>query len=498
MFIPDYNYPVENGDVSAAVVYRLTDSTGCIWRSAPKLLVSGLRADNSQTGLGNGNAAGQWLVIPTLRHLMEGTAAQIEVYVGSVDLQQFFVLENDPTVDYIEFTPNTCHVGGYEDNIVMPTIDQAVAARPVGEVLYTTGGALPNDPPPQMECCAGWRNRVFGCFGNQIWPSQEFAAGLGLQWSSLLRVEWADGTGDILGICPIDWNYLAVFKRDAIGILSGPGPDGLGHGNYVVQTLSTKAGCTNPRSLVHGAEGCYYQDAATGRMMLLSPDLQVRECMPGAFDAFALPVLAALHVESKRQIWVFVKDTILVLDYKHRAPSAPLGQVYTWPIDGIGNATGAAIAGGKPVLMMSDGATAEQVANQFHDLASDGETKTAVLRLIETGEISPFGLQRMFNVSRVAVLSEWLAAHEMTMYVLPQYGSAGAGHTMALAEGAAQFVLRPESCMRIQACRIKLVEGTYTPADGEPVYGAGSRFVGFALELQDHGKMQTMPVGRLL
>jgi hypothetical protein len=486
----NYDWAIDDGDTAVAVVYRLTDSSGAVWRSAPQILVNALLADFRQ-------ASGQWLVIPTLRHLMSGTTAQIEVYQGSVDLQRYRVLDNDPTKDYIEFcfTDPTLSLLPAE---TMPTPTEAIAAAPTGEDIYTSGNALPNDPPPQLQAISTWRNRAIGGFGNWIWVSQEFATGIGVQWSSKLRSEWLDGTGDILGIGMIDWNYCAIFKRDAIGIISGPGPDGMGHGNFVVQTLATKAGCDNPASIVNGADGCYYQDSQTKRMMLLGSDLQVKEACPGAFDTFeaGTAITATLHVETKRQVWFFTSATIIVLDYKHRTERSPLGSVYTWPRTVGGGAIGAAMVGSVPTLMSADSNTEVQVAGQAYDLATDGATKTAINRTIETGDISPLGLQRMFNVSRLAVLAEWVAAHTMTLTVYPNYATSGTSVSITLTAAPGQILDRPAGCMRIQAVRFKLVESTYAPG-GVPVYGAGSKFVGFSLEIQDHGRLQLMPVGRM-
>jgi len=496
---PNYADPITTGNAGVAIVYRFTDTSGTIWRSAPQVLANAF-VWNENDG-GTLNASGQWLIIPTIRHLLPGTVAQIEIYIGQVDLQLYRVIANDPTVDYIEFCPQIGADGSVP--ALMITIEQAVAnaqaAGGVGEDLYTTGGAIPNDPPPQLRGLSIWRNRVIGWFGNKIWTSQEFATGFGIQWSSYLSLQWDEGTGDILGGCMIDWSYFAVFKKDAIGIIEGPGPDGMGHNNYVIRTLTTKAGCENPKSLINGADGCYYQDSQTDRVMLLTPDLQTREAMPGAFDVFAagLQVTEALHVEQKRQVWFFVSGNVLVLDYKHRTDKCPMGQVYVWPLGQfVGAVAGATIAGGAPLLLDSHGEQSAQVAQQFYDLKSDGTTKTAVNRMIETGEMSPFGLQRMFNVSRLAVLGEFYTAHTMSLTVSANYGT-GTPVTMTLTAAPQQFVARPSGCMRVQSVRMKLEEQTYAPG-GVAVDGAGSAFVGFALELQDHGKMQIMPVGRLI
>lgn len=497
--IADYSNQVTTGDTAAAVVYSLTDADGAICRSAPQVLANALVWNEGV----NLNASGQWIRIPTLRHLLPGTVAQIEIYIGQVDLQLYRVIANDPTVDHINFCVQTQPDGSALPNNTMVTVAAAVSSYGYGEDLYTTGNAIPNDAPPQLQCLTVWRNRAVGAFANQIWPSQEFADGLGIQWTNYTRLEWNEGTGDITGICQIDWNYLAVFKIDAIGIIDGAGPDGMGHGNYIVRTLTTKAGTVNARSLVNGADGCYYQDSQTGRLMLLTPDLQTREAMPGAFDTFAsgAQVLTAIHVESKRQVWFVVNgapNSILVLDYKHKTDKSPFGQEYTWPVfQHVNDIVGSAMVGAAPLLVELTGETSVQTQGQYYDLRSNGTTSYACNRVFETGEIAPFGLQRMFNVSRLAVLAAYSSAHNLTLLVYPNYSASAVPHSKDITAESAQVVMRPQLCMRIQSLRVRAVEGTYSQG-GNPVMGAGSTFVGLALELQDQGRLQLMPVGRIL
>ena len=495
--------PITDGDTSAAVVFRLVDSDGSVWRSSPYVLANCLYWTLKP---GTTNEYHNILRVSTLRHLMAGATAQIEIYIGQVDLQLFDVYPNDPTVDYIDVQVDLLYDGTLPDASLGTGLQGSVAARPVGEDLYTTGGALPNMPPPLAQAIYVWRQRAFAAYQSTIYPSQEFSVGLGIQWNQDLRSEWSDGSGDITGICHIDWNYLAVFKKDAIAIISGPGPDGLAHGNYILQTLSTKAGCTNVKSLVNGADGCYYQDAATGRPMLLSADLQIKECAPGAFDYAGRNVSCALHVEAARQVWFFFdavgsgNSDIIVLDYKHRTESSPMGSVYVWPLAAFSAVRGAAIRAGQPELLLFSGNTFAQVANQWYDLEDDGTTKHAILRELETGDMNPIGLQRQFHCSRVQVLGEWIDAHTMALTVNPNFGTSATAATIDLTAAPGQFGTRPANCMRAQSVRMKLAESLYsTPGTPPvPVYGAGSKWVGFALEVQDCGKLVNLDVGRII
>jgi hypothetical protein len=488
--------PITDGDASAAVVYRLTDADGRLWRSSPYLLANCLYWEYPP---GESTVYHSILRIPMLRHLMAGTVAEIEIYVGQVDLQLLSVYPNDPTVDYLDIYPGGGTGGTWGK------LKDAVAAAGVGETLYTTGGALENMPPPDARAVCVWRNRAFAANGTNVYPSQEFATGMGIAWNEITHIEWSEGTGDILGMCAIDWNYLALFKRDAVAIISGPGPDGMGSGNYVVQTLSTKAGCTNVRSLVNGADGCYYQDSQTGRLMLLAPTLQTSECAPGAFDLSAYQVSCAIHVEALRQVWFMIPglptygSTVIVLDYKHRTQAAPFGTVYTWELTGLGNVVGAVIVHGVPVLLYSGGDTGEVTPGQAYDIDKASAKKT-VLMSLRTGDMNPLGPQRQFNLSRVQFLGEYLDQHTLALITYPNFATSGTSVSATMTAAPEQVVTRPPGCMRIQAISLQVDEG-YTSTTGQnpvPIYGLGFKFVGFALEIQDCGKVVSLNVGRVI
>jgi hypothetical protein len=483
--------PLTDGDTSVAAVYRLTDSSGGIWRSSPYILPNCL--------YWQGPTYDSLIRIPTLRHLMAGTVAEIELYIGQVDLQLFAVYPNDPTVNFVDVHPGRVVELGrpYYGKVAW-----AVAAAGIGETLYTTGGALPNASPPIARCAYNWRNRAFVANGNTIWPSQEFSEGLGVAWNETTRINWEEGTGDILAIAHIDWNYLAVFKVDAIGIISGPGPDGNGHGNYIVQTLSTKAGCTNVKSIVNGADGCYYQDSQTGRLMLLAPTLQVQEAAPGAFDFSGYALTCGLHVEAARQMWWYASlnggsGPMIVLDYKHRTQSCPCGSVYTW--EAPFQVSAMEILHGVPTLLSRTGAEAAQVVGQVYDQDTAG-TQTPILQSFITGDANPLGLQRQFDLDRVQVLGEYVSPHTLSVTVAVDFGAASSTTaTCTMSAAPEQMMTRPDNCMRIQAARLTVQEGVvYTGTPPVPILGPGLKFVGFALVVADYGKISDLSTGRII
>ena len=493
---------ITTGDASIAVVYRLMDNTGRIWRSSPYVL-SGCLYWNSGSSPGSSDYAADHRVrIPTLRHLMAGTQAQIELYVGNVDLQLFQVYVNDPTVNYIDVFPKQIQSG--QQTGAFATIEEAVEYVGESTTLYTTGGALENGPPPIARCACTWNNRVFVANGNDVYPSQEFSEGLGVAWNSDLRSRWEDGTGEIVAMAPINADLLALFKRDAIGVISGPGPDGMGQGNFTVQMLNTEAGCTNVKSIVSGPDGVYYQDAQTGRLMVLTSSLQPEECAPGAFDYSTATITCALHVEKQRQLWLFARGAslsahrLIVVDYKHRTEASPYGSVYTWWVPWDVAAMYNTLGG--PVLVTDYGSTAAQVLGQNSDTIAGDSTPASIAMDMVTGDMNPISLQRQFNLCRVQFLGEYAAAHSVQVSAIPDFGARTTStHLLSMSAGPEQMCARPANCMRIQAVRLRVrevINMTGTPP--APVINSGFKFVGFALEIQDCGKIANLSTTRIV
>lgn len=500
--------PVTNPDLSVALVYRIIDANGKIWRSAPYIgdIVTSTMGFKSED-LGNE----QWIRIPTLRHLLPGTTAQIELYIGSTDLELFHVFANDPTVDYIDYCPNFDKIGsplnGGEMLISMAAV---LAAAGTGrEALYTTGNALANDPPPAMRAVTVWRNRAIGVHGTSIYPSQEFEDGYGVRWNDTLRVEWKEGTGDIIGIAAIDWNFCALFKQDAIGILEGAGPDGMGSGGYIVRTLSTKKGCTVPKSIINGSDGCYFQDTTTQRLCIVTPQMAVDECTPGWFNTMKTTIRAALHVESLRQMWFATESTLVVIDYKHRTERCPYGQVYTWDLSSFtGIVTGMAIVNGVPTLAFNDGTLAEYNDTIAYDetaAVSEGlevKLREPIEMKLKTGELQPFGLQGMGDICIVQMLGEYIGPHTISLATGSQFDPTGTTVTADIEAAPEQFGTRPPNCQRVQSVWVQIAEVAMTEDDGHGgtvhVLNKGFKFNGLAMEVQSRGRAQTLNLGRFI
>jgi hypothetical protein len=430
-----------------AACYRITDSDGTVWRSSPFLLASG-------------GGAGATLKVPTLRHTLPNTVVEIEVYAGSGSPQLQGYLANDKTVDALTFT--------------MPT------PLRTDETLYTTGGALSNAPMFPARALITWRNRLFSAQGNNVRYSQEFAAGLGPQFNEALATVFTEGSGDILAFGVVDWNYLAVFKRDAIAVLSGTGPDGRAQGNYVVQVLTTKMGVSNLGSITSGPAGCFFQDSQTGRICCVTPSLQVLEAAPGLDDYAATAVTGAMHVESRRQIWFFGSNFINVIDYRHTTEAAPFGLCYRW------NTTGTGTVG----CVDNTGPVIQSTSQLWRPGVTYADNTVPFFMKLTTGDLFDAALQGEFAVSRVQFLGTWRASHDLKLTTYPDFSSTGTAVLKVMNAGPEQVVTRPPNCGRVQSLRVTIEEQNST--------GRGFDFHGLAIEIQPRGRAKTLNVNQVI
>ncbi len=65
--------------------------------------------------------------------------------------------------------------------------------------------------------------------------------------------------------------------------------------------------------------------------------------------------------------------------------------------------------------------------------------------------------------------------------------------------GSCTHRFRPAYCQRIQSVRLQIAEQLVTTGTPPaPVVGAGFKFVGFALEVQDYGKIADISTARIM
>lgn len=423
------NYLTTSGAATVydcAVVYRFTSPDGTFWRSSP--LRGSLSISNGAT-----------LTIPTLRTKLANTTCVIEFYAGSSGvpyLQQ--TKDNDPTVDSITMTFSS--------------------TLKTDEALYSVGGALTNAPAPACKHVAVWQGRLF--LGGTpepdvVWSSQEFAPSTGVQLNEVLRSSWLQGTGDITAMAPSGL-YLCLFRRDAIAIMNGPGPDGRGSGNFVPQTLDAKYGLTNWRSPLHTSQGLRFQ-SVDGLEYIVSGS-QVVDAYAGMQDYAATDIVCALLDEDEGVSCLFQSDgVILACDHMHPTPEQPTGVFYKWTSSKLIRAYGACVdSSGTPWHMEVTGVLRKPQDALWTDADSGGTTP--VLKKLQTGKLAAVGNLGAFRVKSATFLGQYVGSCDFRMTVAS--GSNTSNHDKAGISSAdpLKFTAYPPSLNRVLEVQVTIEE----------------------------------------
>lgn len=457
-----------------AARYVIVDPDGTQWRGAPLILVQSI-------------TAGSVVTLPTLRHQLPGTTVRIEIYLGLTS-------SATPKLQTSIASSTTAHSTTY-------TIP-AVAAYVAGETLDAFGGGIAQTWPQPCTCVAYWRGRVLLGHDKHIHFSQELAAGFGPKWNaSSLTTTWEDaGDREIIAMAPINWDYFAVFTQYMIGALSGPGPDGLGRGNYVVQTVATMTGTVDSFSVVQGPDGCYFADASAGRLCLINPSLRVSDVEGlgrGSFPATSsASKFHGVWWEGKRCMLVVNAGTIYVVDYGNRTEEFPQGRMYLWTVAGWN--TVALNDTGPGPSVMSNGTSAPIGINPNGDIyrPSTAETyrgnQSSILRVVKTAPIQPADLLGEFDVAWIKAIVTRSDDCSVEIKVFPGYSSTPSETaTMAISSTVEQAGLRPAGCARISAVAIQFSDTSTGNVNGGDLDG-------FVLEINSRGRAKMLNSGQVL
>lgn len=441
------------GATLVQAVYILVDSDGTISPSAPNAAQSPTFTD----------AGTRSVTVPSLTHLLEGTTAYIALYLSEISGTTPYlhkVVANDPTANAVTIT-------------VTPSTIVA------NEILYTFGGGLSAAPPPPARWSANWRRRTF-LGGKDVWYSLEHEAGFAPRFNEALRSQWMDGEGETIAGAAIDKNSFAIFKRDRVGAITGPGPDGRGVGAYEIQTIEGAKGLINSRSVASGPDGCYFQSLGDGRIYVVTPGLQIADASAGMESYRAETVTAVVLVESWREMWFFTANRILRLDYAHKTQDQPFGRWMTSSSSNLLQAYGAAIApDGTPYHIEAAG-TLRKPGTTWADAGAGASV--AVLKRVKTGDLAAGGaLNAGFRLDAVHILGQYLGAHTLKVTVTSDGGEDSENRSKSVSEATVHTLL-PRLPDEIASVQLTIEESANANAT------EGFVFDGITLDVQPYAK----------
>jgi hypothetical protein len=284
------------------------DTNGRLWRTAPSapLTVATGSADTKATVRAK-NSAIACYVSPT------------EVSTGVATILELYRTVANGTILYKVGQISSNQISGSGSNWFYSFIDTTSDAQIVGnEQLYTTGGVLPNYPGQCWLAVKAWRGRMWGISAEdptRAYYTKQLEDGIGPAWVGVFNVTAKDEEGDFTAIGEMD-DKLVLFKRAAVYVLTGDGPDRAGNGLYQnPERVATKAGTVNPSCVVKTPVGLIYQSPKGIHILTRALETQYIGA-PVETVAASLTLTGAICLDDQNQVrFMSSQGTTLVYDW---------------------------------------------------------------------------------------------------------------------------------------------------------------------------------------
>lgn len=203
------------------------------------------------------------------------------------------------------------------------------------EILYTTGGALPNDNPPACNAIGNYQGRIVynNAEDNQDWRfSQAPISGQGLYFNeTLLGTRIPDGLGGVTALASMD-DKLVIFTPTNKLWMSGAGPSPTGlNGSYSQpQPLTSDVGCIDQRSIAPipdiqaqdgpvqlSSQGGLAHQTKHGYYLLTRALVDSFIGMPDDVNLVSATVTSAVNMQDKHQLRLTVPSQSLIVVYDY-------------------------------------------------------------------------------------------------------------------------------------------------------------------------------------
>lgn len=299
-------------------------------------------------------------------------------------------VDNDPTVDTVTFKRTVS--------------DEDIEAN---EIIYSQGvnaadgGSLPHVCPPAARHAFVGKGRAIlsGLENPYRWLySKRITEGNGVAFSDFLLGEEIDRDGGELTAGAILDDKIVLFKRDAIYIVAGDGPDNAGLGGEFAKPfkVNTDVGCVEPRSIVETPDGLMFQSAKGIYTLTRGLAVEYSGAWVEAFNGQT--ITAATLVDDANEVRFLTDDGhTLVYDYFFK-------QWATWTNhEGVA----AELYDGAYHYLRADGSVLVEDDEVFTD---DGD---AIHLLIRTGWIKPGSIQGLKRIWRAALLGDFYSDHRL-------------------------------------------------------------------------------------
>lgn len=258
------------------------------------------------------------------------------------------------------------------------------------QLLYTTGGILAAEQPPQPQAVATYGSRLAVLDDRRrVWFSKDRVAGLAPEFSSSLVVPLGcDWMGDAVAAAELD-GRLIVFSENGIQKISGRGPGTTGLGGTFGDPLivSRDIGAKADTPIVATDSGIYF--ISQGGIAMLGRDMQIQWIGLPVASYASLTFTGAVHVPKRNRVVFSSSDgRTLAWDY-----IAQMWATWTPP-----QSVGAALWDNEHAIVESDGqALLQATTGNFTDGGSGGDIALDVTTgWIHLGKLQ--GFQRLYEI----------------------------------------------------------------------------------------------------
>lgn len=380
---------MSDGTYSYQVCYEWTDNLGQIHRSSPSLPLQVILSAGTAT-------QAVQLTVPSLRLTEKKdnrAPVRVVVYRTESNGNLYYRVSsissptlNFTTVDTISFT----------DILDDPDIIS-------NDTIYTTGGVLENTAPPSCSLIATYKNRaiVSGLPDRlEFWYSKQRVKGVPVNFSQFLSKRVDAFGGDITAVAVLDSNFL-IFKKQAIFLFAGDGPNDLGGGvDYGdPQLITTDAGCETPNSIVITPNGIMFK--STKGIYIITRGLEARYIGDRVEDYNNLTISSSRLVPDTNQVrFTSEEGTTLMYDYFFDQ----------WGVFTNQPAKDSEIWQNRFVYLRSDGEVWKE-NNTFTD------KNLSIPLKITTNWMSLSGVQGFQRIYRMIFLGDYKTAHKLQVAI---------------------------------------------------------------------------------
>lgn len=290
-----------DGTYEYFVVYRWYDAQGNLHQSAPSVGV--------QTTISGGAGSGSITLSYTNLGLTAKQSPRLPVLVG--------VFRTDPggTTPHLvsDSTQNNA-----ENPSSTSSFTDTGGVIDSNEILYTSGGVIPNNAPPASIVLVAHNNRVWLVDRenqNTVWYCKSIAPGTGISFSQDLVNQIDQRGGKIIALASMD-EKLVMLEQNVPYVMSGDGVNDVGTGSTLSfpQQIPTDVGCSTSRGVVVTPMGVVFKSPKG--IYLLDRALNVQYWGMPVEQYNNLTIMQSLIMPTRNQIRFITLDGVALLyDY---------------------------------------------------------------------------------------------------------------------------------------------------------------------------------------